>query len=53
MNGNQMILSEFITLVPNIPSMIKDAMQDLLCKITVPPGDSAKDNMSTPLPKHP
>ena len=34
-NGTQMILPEYITSVPNISVMIEDAIQDLLCEITV------------------
>ena len=34
-NGNQIVLPEFITEVPNTPARIKNAIQDLLCEITL------------------
>ena len=34
-NGNQIVLPEFITEVPDTPARIENAIQDLLCEITL------------------
>ena len=51
MHGNQMILPEFITSVPDIPVKIENAFQDLLCEISITTKRLRKRPSTNPTPK--